>query len=68
MTPKQLERLGKASYGRYWKTPLANAVLVTSRTVRRWASGITPIKPMAADAIRAACSRRAVVRTTRNVS
>lgn len=35
----ELRRLGEAIWGRQWQTPLAQAVDVSDRTVRRWAAG-----------------------------
>lgn len=38
-----LEDCGTALYGADWKSPLARALGVTDRTVRRWATGASPI-------------------------
>lgn len=38
-----LARCGQALYGPLWQTPLAQALAVNDRTVRRWASGASPI-------------------------
>lgn len=39
MTPKQLEAAGRELYGEQWQTPLADALGVSDRTVRRWLAG-----------------------------
>ena len=39
MTPRQLERIGPLLFGPEWQTPLAAALEVAPRTVRRWLSG-----------------------------
>lgn len=45
MTPIDLEKAGRALYGVYWQTPMAHALSVNPRTVRRWASGESSIPP-----------------------
>ena len=37
-----LAKCGRALYGPQWQTPLAQALGVADRTVRRWARGDTP--------------------------
>jgi len=34
-----LKRAGEALYGNQWQTPLATALNVSDRTMRRWVSG-----------------------------
>jgi transcriptional regulator with XRE-family HTH domain len=34
-----IRRIGEALFGRQWQTDLAEALSVSSRTVRRWVSG-----------------------------
>jgi DNA-binding transcriptional regulator YiaG len=34
-----IRRIGEALFGRQWQTDLAEALSVSSRTVRRWAAG-----------------------------
>ena len=52
MTPAELARLGRALYGPGWQSPMARAVGVNPRTVRRWASGDCPISAPAERLIR----------------
>jgi hypothetical protein len=48
MTPAELREIGIRLYGERWQTALARELGVNPRTVRRWASGDSPImKPMA---------------------
>lgn len=43
MTPTDLlHRVGAALYGPRWQSELARALLVSDRTVRRWAAGEAP--------------------------
>lgn len=66
MTPSQLERAGRTLYGDNWQTPLALALGVSDRSMRRWASGSHPIPATLAGEIerltRAADAATAVVR------
>lgn len=39
MTPKQLEKVGRALYGERWQSPLARDLGVKYLTVRRWMTG-----------------------------
>lgn len=39
MTPTELEIAGRSLYGELWQTPLADALGVTARTMRRWHAG-----------------------------
>lgn len=43
MTPQAFRALGEAIYGRHWQHQVADALQVTDRTVRRWASGAREI-------------------------
>ena len=43
MTSQQLEHMGQLLFGSDWKLPLAVALDVNERTVRRWAAGTTAI-------------------------
>lgn len=43
MTPDLLRDAGTALYGPLWRVPLGNALGVSERTVRRWASGEWPV-------------------------
>jgi len=54
LTAAELRALGLAAWGHEWQSPLARAVGVTPRTVRRWASGDTPIPERAEADIRRA--------------
>lgn len=38
-----LEKAGLASFGNTWQTEMARALNVNDRTIRRWASGETPL-------------------------
>lgn len=50
MSPAELERRGRALYGERWQTPLAEALGVTDRTMRRWLAGTFGIpEPIAAE-------------------
>ena len=43
MQARQLEAAGKALYGTRWQSDIAAALGVSSRTIRRWLAGDTPI-------------------------
>lgn len=43
MTPDDLAAAGRALYGERWQTALAHDLHVSDRTVRRWATGGSPI-------------------------
>lgn len=43
MTPERLAEIGRALYGPQWQTPLAAALGVADRTVRRWMAGSAPV-------------------------
>jgi hypothetical protein len=45
MTPTKLRKEGERIWGPRWQTPLARFLDVDPRTVRRWVSGETKIKP-----------------------
>lgn len=38
-----VKRAGEALFGNQWQTPLAEALKVSDRTMRRWVSGETPV-------------------------
>ena len=38
-----LEKAGLASFGKQWQTAMSKVLVVNGRTVRRWASGETPL-------------------------
>ncbi|MFQ5534774.1 MAG: hypothetical protein ACE5EM_08135 [Sphingomonadales bacterium] len=44
-TPDELREIGYALYGFQWQSPMARALNINPRTVRRWAAGKTPISP-----------------------
>lgn len=54
MTPAQLATIGRALYGPEWQTPLADALGVADRTVRRWVAGDSAIPDGVAAALTAA--------------
>ena len=39
MTPDTLAAVGQALFGSHWQEPMADALLVSSRTVRYWIAG-----------------------------
>ena len=43
MTPAVLIKVGEALFGPAWRGPLAEALRVNERTVRRWAAGESEI-------------------------
>ena len=43
MTPARFSQVGTMLYGSAWRDPLARALKVAERTVRRWADGKNPI-------------------------
>lgn len=45
MTADLLRRAGEALWGSRWQTAMAEALDVSERTVRRWASGEYPVPP-----------------------
>jgi hypothetical protein len=45
MRPETLRDVGEALYGSEWKAPLATALDVNYRNVRRWAAGDKEIPP-----------------------
>lgn len=61
MTPATLSRLAGAIYGEDWQTPLAQALGVADRTVRRWAAGDSPVPDGVAAALIAASEAWAIV-------
>jgi transcriptional regulator with XRE-family HTH domain len=54
MTSAELRALGLAAWGPEWQSPLARALGVSPRLVRRWASGEVPIPERRATQIMAA--------------
>lgn len=59
MTPTDLRRIGEALYGERWQTPLANALGVADRTVRRWVAGDSAIPDGVRDDLAALLANRA---------
>jgi DNA-binding transcriptional regulator YiaG len=58
LTPHELETVGEALFGERWQTPLARAVDVADRTVRRWLAGDDAPPPgIAADLLKIARRR-----------
>jgi hypothetical protein len=53
MTPDQLRTAGMALYGPEWQSPLARALGVGARAVRKWLAGETPVPSELAGRIRA---------------
>jgi hypothetical protein len=51
MTPDDLTTSGLRLYGQRWQGPLAIALGVNGRTLRRWVSGQNPIPESVADDI-----------------
>lgn len=51
MTPQELRETGVALFGVRWRAPLARALGVHSRTVKRWEDGTNPIPGLADTAI-----------------
>ena len=43
LSAQRLDRIGAALYGPRWQSALADELGVWDRTVRRWASGETPL-------------------------
>ncbi len=54
LTAQELRALGLAAYGMEWQSPLARAIGVNPRTVRKWAAGEAPISASAEADIRRA--------------
>lgn len=54
MTPDYLAAIGRRLYGDEWQMPLADALGVADRTVRRWAAGSSPVPASVAAALAAA--------------
>lgn len=51
MTTDELKAAGESIYGEHWRRPLAEALNVDISTLRRWASGVTPVPGPVAIAI-----------------
>lgn len=58
MTRDQLRQAGVTMFGEQWQTPLAEALGVSDRTMRRWISGRFPIPPDIRGRIAAAIGAR----------
>jgi hypothetical protein len=52
VTPDELRAVGEALYGKYWQTPMAEALPCETRTIRHWLSGKRKIRPMVEARIR----------------
>lgn len=64
MTRDQLRQAGEALFGPHWQSPLARALGMSDRHMRRLASGEAPItEGMAADIRRLLAERRATIDT-----
>ena len=59
MTPIELRHLALPRYGTDWQSPLARAVVVAPRTIRRLAAGDRPITPAMEARIRTALGNTA---------
>lgn len=58
MDPTILKRAGEALFGNQWQTPLAEALGVSDRTMRRWVAGQSKVpNGVIADVERAARQR-----------
>jgi len=58
LTPRELETVGQALFGERWQTPMARALDVADRTVRRWLAGDDAPSPgIAADLLKIARGR-----------
>ena len=53
MTPEELRSVGQAIYGKRWQTKLAEALPVSTRSIRYWLKGIHKINERTARQIRA---------------
>lgn len=53
-----IKRAGEALFGNQWQTPLAEALGVSDRTMRRWVSGETPVPTGVLDDIERAAHGR----------
>ena len=54
MSPNELSAIASERLGANWQTPLARLLNVNPRTVRRWASGASPITASMESMIQAA--------------
>jgi hypothetical protein len=52
MTPEELREIGEELFGTRWQTPLAQALPVSTRTVRYWLSGEREIREVIARRIK----------------
>ncbi|MDB5311707.1 MAG: hypothetical protein JWO38_5909 [Gemmataceae bacterium] len=53
MTPSELRTLGEQIFGPVWKTKLAKALPVSTRSIRFWLAGDRKMRPVIAERIRA---------------
>jgi hypothetical protein len=60
MTPS-LRTIGEACFGPSWRKPLARALSVTDRHLRRWLTGASPVPPHVWPACRALALARCEV-------
>jgi hypothetical protein len=51
VTPDDLRKIGKEIYGEHWQTPMAAALHVDARSIRRWLSGQHRINERTAQAV-----------------
>lgn len=58
MTPTRFSQIGTMLYGSAWRDPLARALKVSERTVRRWADGDSPIPEGIAVDLAALCRKK----------
>lgn len=59
MDKEELEKIGKIVFGRDWKSPMARALGISVRHMRRLARGDTVISEMKVARIRDVCLREA---------
>jgi hypothetical protein len=59
LTRAQLTKVGEALFGSGWQTDLADALGVTSRTVRRWLAGDTGMPETLPEDLKKLCRARA---------
>jgi hypothetical protein len=58
MTPEELREIGEEIYGKRWQSPLARALDVDARSVRRWLSGQHNINERTAKAVMSLAASR----------
>ena len=59
LTPELLVETAKSLFGNHWQQPMAVALKVTPRTLRRWADGEGPVPPRMATEVLLLAYRRA---------